>query len=344
MSDVLLSVENLTTVFDVPGRPVVAADHVSFQIRQGETLGLVGESGSGKSVTAFSILRLLDSPGRIAGGRVVFQGRDLLSLPDPQMRHVRGAGIGLIFQEPMAALNPVMRIGNQIGEALRVHGMATKREARERAIELLRAVRISDPGKRVDDYPHQLSGGMRQRVMIAVALACRPGPWDRKAFYRELRSRASTDEFRWALDTAARLRPSDSVAVLGNSLEAHRSVATALACSRASVYAWVAAWRQAGLAGLAEGEHRGRARRLDAVAEQHLIALLAQDPQTRGYHATGWTVALLRTELARAGTQVSDRTLRRTLHRLGYRWKRPRYVYAGRATHLAQKKGLWSDA
>jgi len=174
VSGVLLSVEGLTTVFDVPGRPVVAADRVSFEIRKGETLGLVGESGSGKSVTAFSILRLLEPPGRIAGGRIVFQGRDLLTLADEEMRQVRGAGIGLIFQEPMAALNPVMRIGNQIGEALRVHGLATRREARERAIGLLRAVRITDPEKRVDDYPHQLSGGMRQRVMIAVALACRP--------------------------------------------------------------------------------------------------------------------------------------------------------------------------
>jgi oligopeptide/dipeptide ABC transporter ATP-binding protein len=174
VSDVLLSVERLTTVFDVPGRPVVAADEVSFEIRKGETLGLVGESGSGKSVTAFSILRLLESPGRIAGGRILFQGRDLLTLPDAEMRKVRGAGIGLIFQEPMAALNPVMRIGHQIGEALLVHGRATRREARDRAIELLRAVRITEPEKRVDDYPHQLSGGMRQRVMIAVALACRP--------------------------------------------------------------------------------------------------------------------------------------------------------------------------
>ena len=174
MSDALLSVENLTTVFEVPGRPVVAVDNVSFEVRKGETLGLVGESGSGKSVTAFSILRLLQSPGRITGGRVKFQGRDLLSLPEAEMRKVRGAGIGLIFQEPMAALNPVMRVGAQIGESLRVHGLAGKQDARIQAIELLRAVRIADPEKRVDDYPHQLSGGMRQRVMIAVALACRP--------------------------------------------------------------------------------------------------------------------------------------------------------------------------
>ena len=172
--DPLLSVQNLTTVFNVPGRPVVAVDNVSFDIRKGETLGLVGESGSGKSVTAFSILQLLQYPGRVTGGRVVFQGRDLLTLPENEVRKVRGAGIGLIFQEPMAALNPVMRVGTQISEALIVHGLAGKREARERAIELLRAVKITDPEKRVDDYPHQLSGGMRQRVMIAVALACRP--------------------------------------------------------------------------------------------------------------------------------------------------------------------------
>jgi oligopeptide/dipeptide ABC transporter ATP-binding protein len=174
MADPLLVVQHLSTVFDVPGTPVVAVDDVSFEIRKGETLGLVGESGSGKSVTAFSILQLLQSPGRIAAGRVLFQGRDLLSAPENDVRRVRGAGIGLIFQEPMAALNPVMRVGDHIAEALLVHQLANKREARARAIELLRAVRITDPEKRVDDYPHQLSGGMRQRVMIAIALACRP--------------------------------------------------------------------------------------------------------------------------------------------------------------------------
>ena len=141
---------------------------------RGETLGLVGESGSGKSVTAFSIIQLLQPPGRVAAGRVFFQGRDLLTLPESEVRKVRGAGIGVVFQEPMAALNPVMRVGAQIAESLIVHGLASRKEARGRAIELLRAVRITDPEKRVDDYPHQLSGGMRQRVMIAVALACRP--------------------------------------------------------------------------------------------------------------------------------------------------------------------------
>ena len=166
----LLSVENLRTVFG----PVVAVDGVSFEVRKGETLGLVGESGSGKSVTAFSIIRLVQEPGRITGGRITFQGRDLLALPESDMRQVRGAGIGFVFQEPMAALNPVMRVGAHIAEALRVHGLASKSEARARSIELLRAVRITDPDKRVDDYPHQLSGGMRQRVMVAVALACKP--------------------------------------------------------------------------------------------------------------------------------------------------------------------------
>ncbi|MEW6322697.1 MAG: ABC transporter ATP-binding protein [Acidobacteriota bacterium] len=174
MTDPLLVVERLTTVFEVEPEPVVAVDDVSFEIRHGETLGLVGESGSGKSVTAFSILQLLQPPGRVTGGRVIFQGRDLLQLPEAEVRKVRGAGIGLVFQEPMAALNPVMRVGDQIGESLRVHGLANRREARARAIDLMRAVRIVDPEKRVDDYPHQLSGGMRQRVMLAVALACRP--------------------------------------------------------------------------------------------------------------------------------------------------------------------------
>ena len=167
----LLDVRHLSVTF---GGTSPAVDDVSFQMSAGETLGLVGESGSGKSVTAFSILRLLQPPGRIVGGQVIFQGRDLLTLPEREMREVRGAGISLIFQEPMTALNPVMRVGDQIAEALLVHGKATRAEARARAVELLDAVRIPDAARRVRDYPHQLSGGMRQRVMIAIALACRP--------------------------------------------------------------------------------------------------------------------------------------------------------------------------
>jgi ABC-type dipeptide/oligopeptide/nickel transport system ATPase component len=167
----LLDVQRLSVSF---GNGLPAVDDVSFQLAPGETLGLVGESGSGKSVTAFSILRLLPSPGRIVSGKVMFEGRDLLGLPEREMRSIRGARIALIFQEPMSALNPVMRVGDQIAEALLVHGQATPTEARARAIELLQAVRIPDASHRVRDYPHQLSGGMRQRVMIAIAMACRP--------------------------------------------------------------------------------------------------------------------------------------------------------------------------
>ena len=170
----LLDVQDLTVVFDGSRSQVTAVDHVSLQIAAGETLGLVGESGSGKSVTAFSILRLVQPPGRIVSGRVMFEGKDLLTLPEREMRQVRGARISLIFQEPMTALNPVMRVGDQIAEALTVHGLADARQADARAIELLDAVRIDNPVRRVRDYPHQLSGGMRQRVMIAIALACRP--------------------------------------------------------------------------------------------------------------------------------------------------------------------------
>jgi len=170
----LLDVQHLTVAFEGARSSLTAVDDVSLQIAPGETLGLVGESGSGKSVTAFAILRLLPPPGRVAGGRILFEGRDLLALPEREMRAIRGARISLIFQEPMTALNPVMRIGDQIAEALTVHGMADRRGAWEHAVELLDAVHIPDARRRVRDYPHQLSGGMRQRVMIAIALACRP--------------------------------------------------------------------------------------------------------------------------------------------------------------------------
>src|SRR5262245_58924348 len=170
----LLAVERLTTVFDTPRGSVPAVDDVTFELRAGETLGLVGESGSGKSVTALSIMRLVQPPGRIASGRLLFKERDLLTLDEERMRQVRGAETSLIFQEPMTALNPVFTVGDQIGETLLVHGRANRREARARAVELMQAVRIPDAASRVRDYPHQLSGGMRQRVMIAIALACRP--------------------------------------------------------------------------------------------------------------------------------------------------------------------------
>jgi ABC-type dipeptide/oligopeptide/nickel transport system ATPase component len=169
----LLDIQHLTVRFEKPGSVVTAVDDLSLTIDAGETLGLVGESGSGKSVTALAILRLLQPPGRITNGRIVFEGRDLLPLSEPEMRAVRGARISLIFQEPATALNPTMSVGAQIAEALTVHG-AGRAEARRQAVELLAAVRIPDAERRARDYPHQLSGGMRQRVMIAIAIACRP--------------------------------------------------------------------------------------------------------------------------------------------------------------------------
>jgi oligopeptide/dipeptide ABC transporter ATP-binding protein len=174
MTEALLSVERLTTGFDVQGRFVPAVIDVSFDVRPGETLCLVGESGSGKSVTALSIMRLVQPPGRIAAGRMLFKGKDLRAHDDRTMQRIRGAEIALIFQEPMTALNPVFTIGSQIEETLRVHGRAGRRDARQRAIELLESVSIPEPHRRVREYPHQLSGGLRQRALIAMALACNP--------------------------------------------------------------------------------------------------------------------------------------------------------------------------
>ena len=170
----LLSVEHLTTGFDIRGRFVPAVIDVSFHVDGAETLCLVGESGSGKSLTALSILRLVQPPGRIEAGRVVFKGRELGALAERDMQKIRGAEISLIFQEPMTALNPVFTIGSQIEETLLVHGRATRRTARQKAIELLDAVSVPEPHVRVRDYPHQLSGGLRQRALIAMSLACDP--------------------------------------------------------------------------------------------------------------------------------------------------------------------------
>jgi peptide/nickel transport system ATP-binding protein len=170
----LLSVQHLTTGFDVDGRFLPAVIDVSFHLRAGETLCFVGESGSGKSLTALSIMRLVHPPGRIAHGRIDFRGRNILDIPEREMRRLRGAEIGLVFQEPATALNPVFTIGSHIEETLRAHGRATRRTARQKAIELLDSVSVPEPSRRIDDYPHQLSGGLRQRALIAMALACEP--------------------------------------------------------------------------------------------------------------------------------------------------------------------------
>ncbi len=170
----LLKVRDLRTSFFTREGEVCAVDRVSFSVAPGKLMGLVGESGSGKTVSALSIIRLLPEGGRIVGGSVLFEGRDLLELSEAEMRSIRGARIAMIFQEPMTSLNPVFTVGSQIGEAIRLHQHTTRRETRERTIEALRLVGIADPERRIDDYPHQLSGGMRQRVMIAMALSCRP--------------------------------------------------------------------------------------------------------------------------------------------------------------------------
>jgi oligopeptide/dipeptide ABC transporter ATP-binding protein len=171
----LLDVRGLKTYFHVMDGTVKAVDGVDFSIPFGGTVGLVGESGCGKSVTAHTIMRLIDiPPGEIAGGEVWFDGRDLLKLSDNEMRHVRGGEIAMVFQEPMTSLNPVFTIGDQISEAVMLHNKVTKKQAAERAIESLQSVGVSAPERRVKQYPHELSGGMRQRAMIAMALSCNP--------------------------------------------------------------------------------------------------------------------------------------------------------------------------
>src|SRR5262245_56204277 len=173
-ADALLTVEHLTTVFDTEHGAVPPVNDVSFEIRAGETLGLVGESGSGQTGDGAVDQAVGPPAGAHSRRRHHLKGRDLLTLQEREMREIRGAEISLIFQEPMTALNPVFTVGDQIGETLLVHGRASRREAKAAAVELMRAVHIPDAESRVNDYAHQLSGGMRQRVMIAIALACRP--------------------------------------------------------------------------------------------------------------------------------------------------------------------------
>ncbi|HEU4672772.1 MAG TPA: ABC transporter ATP-binding protein [Candidatus Limnocylindrales bacterium] len=173
--DVLLDVRDLRTYFHVMDGTVRAVDGVSFSIRRGQTLGVVGESGCGKSVTALSIMRLLDiPPAEIVSGEILFDGRDLLHLSDEEMRHVRGNDVAMIFQEPMTSLNPVFTVGDQIAEAVVLHQHLSRKDAWDKAIESIKAVGINNPERRVKQYPHELSGGMRQRVMIAMALSCDP--------------------------------------------------------------------------------------------------------------------------------------------------------------------------
>jgi peptide/nickel transport system ATP-binding protein/oligopeptide transport system ATP-binding protein len=170
-----LQIKNLKTQFRLTEGVVPAVDGISFDLHPGETLGLVGESGSGKSVTALSILRLVpDPPGKIVGGQIFFEGKDLLTLSEKEMRRIRGNRISMVFQEPMTSLNPVLTIGDQIAEGIVLHEAIGQREAMEKTIEMLKKVEIPAPERRAKEYPHQLSGGMRQRVMIAMALAMRP--------------------------------------------------------------------------------------------------------------------------------------------------------------------------
>jgi oligopeptide transport system ATP-binding protein len=171
----LLDVKGLKTEFHTQDGVVHAVNGVSFSVDEGETLGLVGESGCGKSVSVLSVMRLIPQPpGKIAAGQVLFQGRDLLKVDDEEIRSVRGNKIAMVFQDPMTSLNPVLTIGTQIGEALELHLGMTKEQARKRSVELLKMVGIPEAENRLDDYPHQFSGGMRQRVMIAMALSCSP--------------------------------------------------------------------------------------------------------------------------------------------------------------------------
>jgi oligopeptide/dipeptide ABC transporter ATP-binding protein len=170
----LLDVTDLNTSFFIDGKAIRAVDRVSFSVSKGEIFGLVGESGCGKTMTALSVMRLVQPPGRIVKGQVVFEGRDLLRLSDREMEGVRGDRIGMIFQEPMSALNPVFRVGDQISEAIIIHKNVGKKEATRVAMELLRQVGFEDPEKRYAQYPHQLSGGQRQRILIGIAISCGP--------------------------------------------------------------------------------------------------------------------------------------------------------------------------
>ncbi len=174
MGELLLQVKDLYTSFFTDVGEVKAVNGLSFNLEKGKVLGIVGESGSGKSVTAYSILRILTEPGEITSGQILYKGEDIVKLSPKEMRAIRGGKISIIFQDPMTSLNPTFTIGNQLEEAIRLHTDRTSKEIKERAVEMLTLVGVNDPQKRVKQYPHELSGGMRQRVMIAMALACEP--------------------------------------------------------------------------------------------------------------------------------------------------------------------------
>ena len=174
MSTPLLQVKNLSTTFSVDAGEVRAVNGISFNLDHGKVLGIVGESGSGKSVTAYSIMRILVEPGRITGGEILYNGEDIVRYSEKQMRQFRGKRVSIIFQDPMTSLNPTFTIGNQLREAILLHTDRDRRQANARALEMLQLVGVNEPEKRLKQYPHELSGGMRQRVMIAMALACEP--------------------------------------------------------------------------------------------------------------------------------------------------------------------------
>ena len=175
MTERILEIQNLQTSFFSDGKEIKAVDGVSFTIHKGETVGVVGESGSGKSVTSLSVMRLLhDTPGKIVGGSICFNGKNLLELPEKDMRKIRGNEIAMIFQEPMTSLNPVYKIGKQLEEAIRLHLGYDKKQARAHAVQMLKLVGLPRAEELVNEYPFQLSGGMRQRVMIAMAMSCKP--------------------------------------------------------------------------------------------------------------------------------------------------------------------------
>lgn len=174
MKDTLLTIKNLRVIFDTEHGVVPAVNDVSFSVNKKEIVAIVGESGSGKSVTSLSIMGLIEAPGKVVSGEIIFSGQDLLKLPEKKMRKIRGNEIAMIFQEPLTSLNPVLSIGNQLAESIILHQKKTKREARDIGIEMLNKVGIANPSKAYDQYPHMISGGMRQRVMIAMALSCNP--------------------------------------------------------------------------------------------------------------------------------------------------------------------------